>query len=73
MKATIEVADRREADAIRAGLADPCTRAFVVIMGTLAGLKDDRSRRRVLAYAVDRLEGRNGFQQQAGESSDVDC
>ena len=53
MKATIEVADRKEADHIRTGLADPSVRAFVVVMGALAALPSDRARARVLNYVRD--------------------
>ena len=59
MKANIEVADRKEAEAIRAGLADPTVRAFVVIMGALAALPSDRAKRRVLNYVADHFEERN--------------
>lgn len=53
MKATIEVSDRKEADHIRAGLADPTVRAFVVVMGTLAKLPSNTARARVLNYVMD--------------------
>ena len=56
MKANIEVANRKEADAIRAGLDDPSVRAFVIIMGTLLMLPNQRARIRVLTYVKDRLE-----------------
>ncbi len=55
MKASIEVKDRREADAIRTGLDDPAVRAFVVIMGTLKPLSK-RAQARVLHYVRDRFE-----------------
>jgi hypothetical protein len=53
MKATIEVNDRKEADAIRTGLEEPTTRAFVIIMGALSTLPSDRARRRVLDFIWD--------------------
>jgi hypothetical protein len=55
VKATIEVKDRKEADAIRVGLADPVMRAQVVILGTLSQLPSDRARTRVLAFVQDSL------------------
>lgn len=59
MKTSIEVKDRREGDAIRAGLEDPVTRAIVVVTGLLLGLPTDRARRRVLDYVTDRLAENN--------------
>ncbi|HMF27591.1 MAG TPA: hypothetical protein VKE42_02400 [Candidatus Cybelea sp.] len=56
MKATIEVKDRKEADAIRIGLDDPTIRAFVVMMGVLKELPSDRARKRVLQYIADYFE-----------------
>jgi len=53
MKATIEVKDRREAEDIRNGLADPTTRAFVVVMGALSTLSSDRAKKRVLQFVTD--------------------
>jgi hypothetical protein len=55
MKATIEVADRKEADAIRAGLDDPAVRACVVVMGALATLPI-RARMRVLEFVRDHFD-----------------
>lgn len=55
MKATIEVKNRDEATAIRAGLADPVTRAFVLVIGTLQQLPSDRARQRVLTFVKDTL------------------
>lgn len=55
MKATIEVKDRRESEAIRTGLDDPAVRAFVVIVGTLSPLTK-RHQSRVLQYVKDALE-----------------
>lgn len=56
MKANIEVANRKEANAIRAGLDDPSVRAFVIVMGILLTLPSQRARVRVLTYVRDRLE-----------------
>jgi hypothetical protein len=56
MKVTIEVADRKEADAIRQGLLNPEVRAFVKVMGVLAGLPSDRARERVLRFVDDKCE-----------------
>lgn len=55
MKANIEVKDRREADAIRAGLDDPFLRALVIVSGALSSLPSHRARRRLLAYMQDKL------------------
>jgi hypothetical protein len=56
MKASIEVADRKEAETIRAGLADPAVRAFVIVMGALSQLPTSRARRRVMQYVADYFE-----------------
>jgi hypothetical protein len=56
LKATIDVANRQEADAVRRAMQDPTTRAYVIIEGTLAALPSDRARRRVLAMVSDRLD-----------------
>ena len=56
MKATIDVSDRKEAEAIRAGLADPAVRAFVIVMGALSALPSDRARQRVLGFVRDHFE-----------------
>jgi hypothetical protein len=53
MKATIEVADRKEAQTIRAGLADPSVRAFVIIMGALQQLPTQSARARVLTFVSE--------------------
>lgn len=55
MKATIEVKDKQERDAIKRGLEDPSVRAFVVIFGTLQALPNDYVRKRVLTYVMDRI------------------
>ena len=56
MKANIDVQDRREADAIKRGLEDPAVRAFVVIIGVMKELPNDRARARVMQYVKDRLD-----------------
>jgi len=53
VKAAIEVSNKKEADAIRAGLNDPAVRAFVVIMGVLSVLPSQRSRERVMQFVAD--------------------
>jgi hypothetical protein len=58
MKTTIEVKDRKEGDAIRRGLEDPATRAFVVVVGALSELPRDRSRQRVMAFIKDHFDER---------------
>lgn len=52
MKATIEVADRKEAELIRVGLDDPVTRALVKVMGALTPL-EKRSQKRVMDFVAD--------------------
>ena len=64
MKASIEVENRKEADAIRAGLEDPTVRAFAIVMGVLKGLPTDRARVRVLNFVKDKLEEDENAQQQ---------
>ncbi len=56
MKIRIDVATRREGDAIRAGLTDPQVRAFVTVMGTLLRLPSDRSRVRLLRWITDKTD-----------------
>jgi hypothetical protein len=56
MKASIVVADRKEAALIIAGLSDPVTRAVVKIVGALQPLPTDKARRRVLRWAAEKLE-----------------
>ena len=55
MKATIEVKDKAEREALRAGLADKEVRAFAVVAGLLLALPTDRARTRVLEFVRDRL------------------
>jgi hypothetical protein len=59
VKATIEVSDRKEADAIRAGLNDPAVRAFVVVMGALSMLPSDRARKQVMQFVADIFQERD--------------
>jgi hypothetical protein len=59
MKATIEVSDRKEAEQIRTGLADPTVRAFVVVMGALNSLPSERAKARVLNYVMDYFKDRD--------------
>jgi len=70
MKMTLEVKDRKEADAIRTGMEDPAVRAFVVVVGALAALPSDRSRARVLAFVRDQLDEQNG-QGERGERGEL--
>jgi hypothetical protein len=60
MKANIEVDNRKEADAIRTGLEDPATRAFVIVMGALSTLPSDRARKRVLEFVADYFDENPG-------------
>jgi hypothetical protein len=59
MKANIEVKNRKEAEQIRAGLADPQVRAFVVIMGAFSILPSKRARARVMQFVEDALDERD--------------
>lgn len=60
MKTTIEVGSKQEAELIKAGLADPLTRALVQVVGALAPLSQ-KAKKRALEYVADRLEEeRNG-------------
>jgi hypothetical protein len=52
--------NRKEADAIRAGLEDPATRAFVITMGALSTLPSDRAHKRVLQYVMDYFDENPG-------------
>lgn len=58
MKAGVEVADRKEANLIRRGLADPETRALVKTMGALLTMPTDRARARALWFVQDQFEER---------------
>jgi hypothetical protein len=60
MKATFEVKDRKEADAIRAGLEDPVVRAQVVILGTLKQLPSVKAQVRVLTFVKEMLDEQGG-------------
>jgi len=60
MKATIDVASRKEAELIRAGLNDPATMAFVQVMGALLALPTNRARARVLNYVADKFDEEAG-------------
>lgn len=55
MKASIEVKDRKEADAIRTALEDPVIRTSVVICGLLLPFSE-RARKRVLTFVMDKLD-----------------
>lgn len=49
MKVAIEVNDRKEADQVKTAMDEPIVRAYVLVMGVLLQLPDDRSRKDVLA------------------------
>jgi len=55
VKATIEVKDRKEADAIRIALADPVVYASVVIIGLLKPFSK-RAQTRILTYVTDKMD-----------------
>jgi hypothetical protein len=52
VKATVEVQNRHEADAVKAALGDPAIKAFVVVIGALQTLQDDE-KARCLGYVKD--------------------
>jgi len=54
MKVSIDVKDKTEAENLRRALADPMTRAFVLIVGALLPLGDE-ARTRVLSFVNDTL------------------
>lgn len=56
MKANIEVTSRGEGEAIRAGLEDPEMRAYVVALGTMKLLPDERARLRLVKFLIDRFD-----------------
>ena len=60
MKANIDVKDRKEAEYIRAGLADPVMRAQVVVLGALSTLPTARARKRVLEFVRDYFDENPG-------------
>jgi hypothetical protein len=60
MKAQIEVANRREAEAIERAMTNPDVRAFVIIVGALQELPSDRARARVLSYMTSAFPRRVG-------------
>jgi hypothetical protein len=66
MKATVDVKDRREAEAVRNGLEDPAVRAFVIITGALATLTP-RARDRTMQYVTDKL----AEDRETGESATI--
>lgn len=55
MKVAIEVKDRKEAEAVKAAMGDPTTRAMVLVVGYLMPLSQ-RARRRVLSWMANKLE-----------------
>lgn len=58
MKVTVDVKDKQEKSAVIAAMSDPVTRAFVLIMGTLMQLPNDRARKRVLSFVADHEDER---------------
>lgn len=56
MQISIDVDNQEEATLIQAGLQLPEVRAFVKVCGALSALPSDRSRRRVVAYVMDRMD-----------------
>jgi hypothetical protein len=52
VKATVEVQNRHEADAVKAALGDPAIKAFVVMIGALQTLQADE-KARCLGYVKD--------------------
>ena len=60
MKASIDVTDRNERDAVLRAWADPEVRAHVILSGILLGLADDPARHRVLRMIAILHEDRHG-------------
>jgi hypothetical protein len=58
MKATIEVASRKEAELIRAALEDDVNRAAIVVIGALHRIKSPRAKRRILQFVREHFEER---------------
>jgi len=54
MKTTIDVENRREADAIKIGLDDPVMRAMVMVTGVLVSLSE-RDQAQVMGYISERF------------------
>ena len=61
MKVAITVKDRDQAKAVQTAMADPSTRAFVIMVGSLLPL-GPRARKRVLEFVADRIDEENGEQ-----------
>lgn len=56
MKASIDVRNRDEGDAIKRAFEDPTFHAFAILVGVLANLPTDRARRRVLSWVADKFD-----------------
>ena len=54
MRVSIDVKDKAEADAVRVAMADPETRALVLIVGTLLP-HTPRTQKRVLSFVADHV------------------
>jgi hypothetical protein len=68
-KTWIVVANRKEGDQIRAGLADPQVRAFVKVIGTLSALASDRARERVLRFVANSLDEETQRRKEQGDAA----
>lgn len=60
MKVSVDVANRAEADAVRAAWQLPDVKALVLVMGALQQLPSDGIRRATLEYVDTLLKERNG-------------
>jgi len=54
------VTKKAEREAIKAALADPTIKAFVLVVGKLQQLPSDRARKRVMQFIADRVAEERG-------------
>jgi hypothetical protein len=55
-KVSIEVKNKREAEAVKRAMADEAIHTTVVVCGALLQLSSDRARARVLNFVADHLD-----------------
>jgi hypothetical protein len=55
VKVTIDIDSREEGELLRQGLKDPQVRAYVMVVGALNRLPNNRTKARVLNYVADRI------------------
>ncbi len=69
MKIAIDCADRNDANAIKAAMADAEVRAFVLVVGTLMPFTG-RARARILHFVADAVTDPNPAMRSTGDSDD---